>query len=264
MKVDIWAIRPNGKGLVPLVRSPDKDMEASWSPDGNRLVFRVQKLRVDSPTAGQLAIREPSGKVRPLTRPRSSMFASDFEPAWSPKGDRIAFASDRPGGTVTSIYTISPQGTGLKRVTRGGNDTSPTWSPDGKRLAFVRSGPISGSILVARADGTGVRELGHTRADVVGNLAWSPDGKTIAYAAILNRSFSTTAGISFVDVATGAVRHPAGTLTASEDQPSWSPDGRMIAYVTEGDIYVMNADGTGRRPLVTGPDLQVAPAWGKG
>jgi Tol biopolymer transport system component len=50
--------------------------------------------------------------------------------------------------------------------------------------------------------------------------------------------------------------------------PTWSPDGRKIAFVGDGVIYVMNADGSGKRRLTPnaahfrpdfGPDF--GPAW---
>ncbi len=34
--------------------------------------------------------------------------------------------------------------------------------------------------------------------------------------------------------------------------PTWSPDGRKIAFVGDGKIYVMNADGSGKRRLTAG------------
>jgi TolB protein len=41
--------------------------------------------------------------------------------------------------------------------------------------------------------------------------------------------------------------------------PTWSPDGRKIAYVGDGKIYVMNADGSGKRRLT--PTRNAAPGF---
>ncbi|MBA3374853.1 MAG: PD40 domain-containing protein [Actinobacteria bacterium] len=34
-------------------------------------------------------------------------------------------------------------------------------------------------------------------------------------------------------------------------RPLWSPDGRKIAFVRSGDVYVMNADGSGSTENLT-------------
>jgi Tol biopolymer transport system component len=41
-----------------------------------------------------------------------------------------------------SIYTVKPNGGGLRRLTYGAADGSPTWRPNGKRIAFVRQSQI--------------------------------------------------------------------------------------------------------------------------
>ncbi len=47
--------------------------------------------------------------------------------------------------------------------------------------------------------------------------------------------------------------------------PSWSPDGRRIAYTSEQDgnrdVWVMDADGTNRRPLTRHPGFDGDPGW---
>jgi TolB protein len=60
---------------------------------------------------------------------------SDNFPAWSPKGDLIAFT--RFSEDDYDIYTIRPDGTGLKRLTTTlGNDAHEIWSPDGRHILF--------------------------------------------------------------------------------------------------------------------------------
>ena len=46
-----------------------------------------------------------------------------------------------------------------------------------------------------------------------------------------------------------------------ESSPSWSPDSSRIAFAFDGDIYVMNADGSGRTNLTDSLDADTQPIW---
>ena len=53
--------------------------------------------------------------------------------------------------------------------------------------------------------------------------------------------------------------HPG---VADEDHsPAWSPDGTKIAFSSEGDIYVMNADGSAQTRLTRDAQYDVFPDW---
>ena len=63
--------------------------------------------------------------------------ASDRTPAWSPDGERIAFASDRDG--TYDIYAMNADTSGRARLTESSfaDDFFPDWSPDGTRIALL-------------------------------------------------------------------------------------------------------------------------------
>src|SRR5205823_5349112 len=44
-------------------------------------------------------------------------------------------------------------------------------------------------------------------------------------------------------------------------QPRWSPSGKRIAFVRSGDIWVMNADGSGKAQVTTATSTEGDPAW---
>ena len=113
----------------------------------------------------------------------------DNFPQWSPKGDRIAFVSNRDGDF--EIYTIKPDGTDLRRLTHSpGNDSHCVWSPDGEWIVFssARMGykderPLSerlpqpyGELFVMRADGSAVRQLTDNQWEDA-TPAWMPEGQ---------------------------------------------------------------------------------------
>lgn len=157
-----------------------------------------------------------------------------FEPSPSPDGARIAFAGTARGGGVNAnidIWVTSRDGAQLQRLTTDdAYDGEPTWSPDGQRIAFssARSNGLR-DIWVMQHDGSNPVRLTDARFDV----------------------------------------EPAGSGFGA-NAPAWSPDGRRIAYTvmrTDGNgsvstVWIMNADGTGKRALTSGREANdFSPSW---
>lgn len=90
-----------------------------WSPDGRRLAFTYGPQG-----PAELWTARPDGTV--LTRTPSDAF-----PIFSPDGRVFAFSVARFGGDprlgYTDLYTMRPDGSGRKRIVRGGQATGPDW-----------------------------------------------------------------------------------------------------------------------------------------
>jgi dipeptidyl aminopeptidase/acylaminoacyl peptidase len=91
------------------------------------------------------------------------------EPAFSPGGARIAFARLGVG-----IFTINPDGTGLRRLTKGARDTYPTWSPAGGQIAFVRPVGSKWRLYVVSTSGGAPRLL--AKSPSAGRPSWTKAG----------------------------------------------------------------------------------------
>jgi Tol biopolymer transport system component len=177
----------------------------------------------------------------------------EFSPAWSPDGTRIAFARNL-GGSEHDVFVMNADGSGIARLTTAPNpDDRPAWLPDG-RLAFqsVRDGIGSTYVLdLAKPNVPPKRILVRTSS-----AEWSPNGKAIAFAAPIEHGFDIWL--------TDAKARGRWNLTSGfhEDayRPRWSPDGTRIAFATTSGIYVMRADGRGRRRVVSKPH-ELALAW---
>jgi len=140
------------------------------------------------------------------------------------------------------------------------SDENQKWSPDGSRLVFERwvqsTGAVgrSGDLFVVRADGAGLQRLTATGTSY--DPAWSPDGRSIAFVSA-DRLFLMGDDGSRMRALTKAPAEAQGVLW-----PSWSPDGKRIAFTTRsGAVFVVDNDGTGKRPLTGAHSGGYCPAW---
>ena len=108
--------------------------------------------------------------------------ADDFQPAWSPLGDCIAFTSARDGNR--EIYLMNTDGSALVRLTSNrADDFHPSWSPDGTLVAFTSERDGNRELYVMNADGSGLSRLTDDPAGLAAclvTLACDSDEPTVA------------------------------------------------------------------------------------
>ena len=188
----------------------------------------------------------------------------DTDPAWSPDGTRIAFASDRDG--QRDVWVMNADGTDQVRLTDDpAADAHPAWSPDGARVTFESARDTAkntADLWVMNADGSGQERL----LEMPGNEqypAWSPDGTLIAFS-----HFGGTGAPGIWTVRADGTR-PRLLAGGALHSPAWSPDGRWIALDGEPhgckfDVYVMASTGARLRQLTDSPrcgDYDKHPSW---
>jgi TolB protein len=261
---------------------------AAPSPSG-QIAFSVEGAR-----ATRLYVVRPDGAGRRLLsrfkccRPISS----EFDPAWSRDGRRLAFVRGtfRGSDVEFEIYASRADGTRARRVTRwvpdgtpadgGPADGEPAWSPDGRTIAFSRNrvnGATTASLYAVAA--TGGEPMRLTSAESFDDSpSWSPDGKTIAFSRGPRIVFVDRPArwrLMLVDSDGAAERRFPGGLAGQ--QPAWSPDGRQLAFVSyrdrygqtcdrdncypAGEIYVVRADGSNLRRLTRDKADDRSPTW---
>ena len=243
---------------------------ASWSPDGNLVVFHK---------------RVPSAPV-PLRKAFSG--DSNYElqiasggtlPSFNRSGTQFVTTGFPNGHASLSAITVTTVATGASQVVyqdKTSNALAGSWSSDGRKIIFgigefaaffdgfhseflKPSDRIEGGAKVAlvNADGTGFEEL----TGGAGNNAFpsfSPDGKSFVY-----RTFSREGnGLRIMDLITKAVTN----LTDGYDNfPLWSPRGDLIMFARLSggtyDVYTIKPDGSSLKRLTNGSGNDAHMAW---
>lgn len=176
-------------------------------------------------------------------------------PAASPDGTLVAFVNF---GESNHVEVMNADGSAVTDLGVVGN--YPTWSPGGNRIAFVSSQGIES----IDDEGNDVLLWPLAAGTISGPIDWSPDGSKIAIS--YRAPGHTDADIAVVPAdGPGAITLLTAS-TADEHDPSWSPLGDKIAFLrssaagslNDGDLYEMNADGTGETLLYHGDPSHIA------
>ena len=181
---DVQIVRRDGTGRRLLTRSDARELDARWSPDGNRISYS----RLDPAAEGDWrktwvwTVRPDGTDALPLVLGNTAR--------WSPDGTQLVFSAPtaRSDG---DLFVIRADGTGLRHLLSTPRAERPNaWSPDGRTILFTRRfGDTRSDVFTIGADGTNVRRLTHAPGENTGGT-WSPDGRRIVFA-------STRHGLSF-------------------------------------------------------------------
>lgn len=256
-----WIMNADGterRALTKATADRAYSRSPQWSPDRTKIVFS-SAMKIDGSDAANAGFKDkPTSNIwivnadgtglKPLTKVTAAD-ASSYEPQWSPDGMKILFGSRRK---------------------LDGSDAANT-NPNG---------PATANLWVMNADGTGLTPLTDATAVYADSHSaqWSPDGGKIAFASTRNIDGTDSAGIHnsrnvWTVNADGTDPKPVTKMTdlhAYCDDPQWSPDGSKILFDsereldgsdTDGDssnIWVINADGTGLKPLTTTTSIKAA------
>lgn len=183
---------------------------------------------------------------------RLTFYESSAEnPAWSPTGEFIAFASLHGGNR--QIYVMQRDGTNEVQLTEGsGGWQDPDWSPDGTRIVCEATLDGDREIYAVEVKGGQVVQLTHNTTQDF-DPSWSPNGENIIFVCKHNTGYE----ICVLELEGGTVRRLTNT-PAIHHSPAWSPDGTRVAFLSnlwaleahfslryaQCEVYVMNADGT--------------------
>jgi len=195
---------------------------------------------------------------------------------------------NRIGPSASTLYIANSDGTDERPLLSGATmDYHASFSPDGAWITFTteRNGDGQADVYRCRTDGSDLEAIVATPS-VEDVLVLSPDGTKAAY---VSTAEGYKANIWLIDLATGERRSLtadpaiAGNWQSPDGyfRPAWSPDGAWIAFSSDRNtawtghsdghgwehtqelsIYVMRADGSDFRKIVSKPGYCLgSPKW---
>jgi Tol biopolymer transport system component len=180
---------------------------------------------------------------------------------------------------VNQLFTIHPDGTGLKQIThlvvtdrQVSGAEAPRWSPDGKLIIFDSGYDPKPKqkigLFTIRPNGRELKRLPLVTGLYNAQPEWSPDGKQIAYTLEAGDRSADRQGIE-VTQADGSFPYALtrrSKIYIFDGDPAWSPNGDWIAFTEDYGptaAVIMKVRDVGGNPIeLTRRDLNAAnPRW---
>lgn len=174
-----------------------------FSPDGKYIAFIA-----NVPDAQVHTVEIATGQVKQLT----NLTGIGLRISWSVDGKKLLFA--RQVGSSYNLFSIAPDGTGLKQLTKcklvcwDGQ-----YSPDGTQIAFI----YGGQVATMPANGGKIQTVTSAADPQPHYPSWSPKGDRLVY----ERQLGTQHDLWIVDLVNGATT-PVVTSRLDDTTPSWS------------------------------------------
>jgi Tol biopolymer transport system component len=263
--------RDTEKALKSSIGMGIEELDAEWS--------KKQRMQYWPEIARRQEAKEFSRQLTDHTEDGSSY---NMKPAFSPRGNRLAYFSNR--SDYTDIYLLSAiDGEVLDRLVKGERSggleslafyrSSIGWSPDGERIIFVAKSGGSDALYVLRVEDKKILKKFQFPLDLISSPDWSPLGDRIVFTGLKNGQ----ADLYVVENETGKLSRLLKD-TYDDVEPVWSPDGGHIAFTSDrpwgssepedsaslyGDynIFILDPESGEISPAVVAEGQQRSPTW---
>ena len=221
----------------------------------NLEVFDTERGEMVVPLCGQLKFDASGRGLGKAVRRWANGAVEHFTGRPGILGARLACVRRLEQG-VKEVFVARYGETEMRQVTE---DRSlallPSWTVDG-RVAFTSYRDGRPQIYLE-----GVEEPVVAFEGMSTGLEWSSDGSVAA----VTLSKDGNSEIYVLEGTTGEVRARLSYHPGIDTSPSWSPDDSRIAFVSDREgtpqLFVMNADGTGKERLAVPGGYNTSPDW---
>ena len=230
--------------------SDDVRTRITLSPDGKRMAFG----RVRAPGESFIVAAGADGTEERVVAVRKLPNAFGGTPAWSPDGKSIASAvlNIDAGGLYGTLVEIEVEGGAERRLTpeRWSTVGAAAWLPDKSGLVFVATaeGTLEPQIWHVSYPGGEVRKVTNDLNSYTG-VRLTADASALV---TVQTEGETNIWAGPAGEAARARQITSGRANNGRNGIAWTPDGRIVYTAREGGvthIWIMEADGTGARPL---------------
>ena len=229
-------LNPNTKETNQIVINVDGDLNYSrvrWmdvrgknltnpnvSPNGKRAVFEYR---------GEIfTVPKENGTWRNIT---NSNKVADRSPVWSPKGNKIAWFSDKNGEYELVLANQKGENQISVKLPNPTFYFQPDWSPDGKYIAYTDTNFVIWILNIETKKITKVDADGYAHPNRTMNPKWSPDSDWIAYSKQNNNNFKS---IFAYQISTKKIVQITDPI-ADAITPVWDTSGKYIYTLASTD-----------------------------
>jgi TolB protein len=262
---DIYTVNADGSGKIKFDLPGGLWGMPYFSPNGSKVAFisyydffrngNIFLVAVDGTDLTQVTAYGDDPAER--TNEGDRIGVLDAGLSFSPDGRKVLYCSAEFG--TADVFAINVDGTGKTRLTDSAGywETAPAFLPAGDKILYTVKNNDSlfsteGEIWIMNADGSAKKRLlGPFRYELA---AISPDGKRIAYGE--RRGDGRATYVASLDR-----RFKVADKKPADLDLSFSPDGKKVLYCLDSYLYVVNADGSGKKNLTPGWDFVNSPAF---
>lgn len=255
---EIFLISPEGHMIRQLTHTPEDEGWISWSPNGRSILFTRE-----APTEKQLCLVNVD-PVEGVATGERCIFKTDGKinkPSFSPDGAQIVFNLGHNGWF--QLWIVHGDGSNARALDPTTQSGIAAWSPDGTRIVYRLAANYNkpSDVELIAPDGAERHHIRHIEASQV-QVNWSLDGKKLYFTSdpsdpaldemgrlgVMNADGS---GLIWLDSAMNWVYGQAQSWQIE----TWDEHDRIVyshQEVGQTDLYLINADGTGRTRLTDG------------